>query len=52
MNVTVPGVDAPVQVRATGPVDRRPGDPVGIVVTGTATLHSSDEPFRTASGRE
>ncbi|MEV8049468.1 ABC transporter ATP-binding protein [Streptomyces bacillaris] len=52
VSVTVPGVDAPVRVRATGPVDRRPGDPVRIVVTGTATLHDSDEPFRTASGRE
>ncbi|MFE2292487.1 ABC transporter ATP-binding protein [Streptomyces sp. NPDC059452] len=43
VSVAVPGVDAPVQVRATGPVDRHPGDPVGIVVTGTATLHRPAE---------
>ncbi|MEU4031955.1 ABC transporter ATP-binding protein [Streptomyces anulatus] len=55
VTVTVPGVDTPVQVRATGPVDERPGDAVGITVTGTTALHRTAEqapaPEQAVTGR-
>ncbi|WP_418959600.1 ABC transporter ATP-binding protein [Streptomyces tritici] len=40
--VAVDGLDEPLTVRAPGPVPARPGDRVGITVTGEATLHAPD----------
>ncbi|WP_406383944.1 ABC transporter ATP-binding protein [Streptomyces sp. NBC_01618] len=37
--VAVPGLEAPVEVRAPGTFTHRPGDPTGLAVTGTAVLH-------------
>ncbi|MDN3295851.1 ABC transporter ATP-binding protein [Streptomyces ficellus] len=39
VTVEVAGLEAPVAVRAAGPVGVRPGDAVGIRVTGEATVH-------------
>ncbi|ORT57281.1 ABC transporter ATP-binding protein [Streptomyces sp. CB03238] len=39
VTVDVDGLGAPVDVRAAGPVTVRPGEAVGIRVTGEATLH-------------
>ncbi|MFG3495879.1 ABC transporter ATP-binding protein [Streptomyces sp. NPDC047928] len=40
VTVEVDGLDAPVDIRTAGPVTVRPGDPVGVRVTGEATLHA------------
>ena len=39
ITVDVEGLDAPVDVRTAGPVAVRPGEQVGIRVTGEATMH-------------
>ncbi|MET9802543.1 ABC transporter ATP-binding protein [Streptomyces sp. NPDC006368] len=39
VTVDVAGLDGPVEVRAAGPVTVRPGDAVGIRVTGEASVH-------------
>lgn len=39
LTVTVDALAAPLLVRAQGPVPARPGERVGLSVTGRATLH-------------